>query len=52
MMLMSNRNVNKTSMHTCCKGCLYGNGGKNGRKINRRYIKRSERNKWKRDYSL
>lgn len=52
-LLMSIRNVNKTSMRACCKDCMYGNGG-HDRKSNRRHVKRSERQYWRsevRNYS-
>ena len=51
-MLMSMRNINRSCRKTCCKDCMQGQGNAKGRKSNRRHIKRSERNKWKRDYSL
>jgi hypothetical protein len=47
--LMSIRNINKTSMRTCCKDCLRGNGSTHGRKANRRAVKRAERQRWKRE---
>jgi hypothetical protein len=48
MMLMSMRSINQSTRKTCCKDCMQGQGNANGRKANRRNIKRSERNRWKR----
>ncbi len=49
MMLMSMKNINQTSLRSCCKDCIYGNGNRRGRKENRRHAKRSERQSVRRD---
>lgn len=44
-MLMHIKEMNRYSLKYCCKDCMRGNAGK-GRDKDRRYIKRSQRQKW------
>lgn len=48
-MLMDMKSLNRTSLKTCCKFDLRGNGKGKDRDANRRNAKRSERQVWRRD---